>query len=233
MRRAAEPPAILDTVQPGSAPNSTTPSRNARRGRKTDRPLQERAVRTRESLLVAAASTFERVGYSGATLEEIVLHADATKGALYFHFRSKADLAHAVLAAHYQQWEQILQDAAAADLDAFDTLGFVVHALARANQTDPIARAGVRLGDEREQLESDAPTPPVDWVDYVTKLLRKGHRDGSVRRDVNTAASARVVVASFYGVDRMSARLTGRDDLIKRVDEWWTMLGPSLLAQPT
>jgi AcrR family transcriptional regulator len=224
----AEQASILDVVQPASAPPSASPSRNARRGRKTDRPLQERAVRTRESLLEAAALTFERVGYSGATLEEIVVHADATKGALYFHFRSKADLAHAVLAAHYRRWEQILEDAAAADLDAYDTLGFVVHTLARANQGDPIARAGARLGDEREQLESDAPTPPVDWVDYVTKLLRRGQRDGSVRRDMNSAASARVIVASFYGVDRMSAGLTGRDDLLKRVDEWWTMLRPSL-----
>jgi AcrR family transcriptional regulator len=185
-------------------------------------------VRTRESLLEAAAVIFERVGYGGATLEEIVLRADATKGALYFHFRSKADLAHAVLAAHYEGWDRILHDAAAADLDAYDTLGHVVGALARATRGDPIARAGVRLGDERDQLERDAPTPPVDWVEYVTRLLRKGQRDGSVRREVNCAASARVVVASFYGVDRMSARLTGRDDLLKRVDEWWAMLARSL-----
>lgn len=200
----------------------------ARRGRKTDRPLQQRAVRTRDSLLVAAALIFERVGYSGATLEEIVLRADATKGALYFHFRSKADLAHAVLATHYDQWEAIIKDAAAGDLDAYHTLGHVVSALARANQNDPVARAAVRLADERDQLETDAPTPPVDWVDYVAKLIRRGQRDGSIRRDVNSAASARVIVASFYGVDRMSARQTGRDDLLKRIDEWWTMLAPAL-----
>lgn len=180
--------------------------------------------------MVAAALTFERVGYSGATLEEIVQRADATKGALYFHFRSKADLAHAVLATHYERLDAIIREAAAADLDAYNTLGHVITALARANQRDPIARAAVRLGDERDQLERDAPSPPVDWVEYVTKLLRRGQRDGSIRTAMNTAASARVIVASFYGVDLMSARLTGRDDLLKRVDEWWTMLAPSLRA---
>lgn len=157
-----------------------------------------------------------------------MLGADATKGALYFHFRSKADLAHAVLAAYYERWGAIITDAAAADLDAYRTLGHMVTAIARAHQRDPIARAAVRLGQERDQLERDAPTPPVDWGDFVTKLIRRGQRDGSIRRDVNSAASARVIVASFYGIDQMSARLTGREDLPKRVDEWWVMLAPCL-----
>lgn len=210
-------------MQPGSTPSLAS----ARRGRKTERPLQQRAVRTRDSLLVAAALTFERVGYSGATLEEIVVRADATKGALYFHFRSKADLAHAVLAANYERWDAIIKDAAA-DLDAYRTLSHMVAAIAKAHQRDPIARGAIRLLDEPDQLDRDAPTPPLDWVDFVTKLIRRGQRDGSIRRDLNSAASARVIVASFYGVDRMSTRLTGREDLIKRVDEWWAMLAPCL-----
>ncbi|MEU1409958.1 helix-turn-helix domain-containing protein, partial [Streptomyces sp. NPDC005728] len=60
--------------------------------------LQERAVRTRRAILVAAAGVFAEVGFEAATIAEILQRAGVTKGALYFHFASKQELAQAVLA---------------------------------------------------------------------------------------------------------------------------------------
>ncbi|MGQ4419832.1 TetR family transcriptional regulator, partial [Streptomyces sp. SAS_269] len=59
--------------------------------------LQERAIRTRRNILVAAADVFADVGYEAATISEILQRANVTKGALYFHFASKEQLAQAVL----------------------------------------------------------------------------------------------------------------------------------------
>ena len=58
--------------------------------------LQERAIRTRRNILVAAADVFADVGYEAATISEILQRANVTKGALYFHFASKEVLADAV-----------------------------------------------------------------------------------------------------------------------------------------
>jgi len=54
---------------------------------------QERAVRTRRAVLEAAAAVFAERGYAAATIGEILARAQVTKGALYFHFDSKAALA--------------------------------------------------------------------------------------------------------------------------------------------
>jgi len=53
---------------------------------------QERRAQTREQLLDAAAAVFARLGYRGASLEEVAAEAGFTKGAVYSNFATKADL---------------------------------------------------------------------------------------------------------------------------------------------
>ncbi|MEV7023338.1 TetR family transcriptional regulator, partial [Kitasatospora sp. NPDC093558] len=60
---------------------------------------QERAGRTRQAVLLAAASTFADVGFDSASLVDISRRAGVSKGALYFHFVSKQALADGVRAA--------------------------------------------------------------------------------------------------------------------------------------
>jgi len=58
---------------------------------------QKRAEVTRRALLHAAAEVFTRRGYADTKLSEILTQALATKGALYFHYASKEELARAVI----------------------------------------------------------------------------------------------------------------------------------------
>ncbi len=55
--------------------------------------MQDRAILTRQAILTAAAGVFEERGYRAATISEILARAGVTRGALYFHFPSKEDLA--------------------------------------------------------------------------------------------------------------------------------------------
>ncbi len=57
----------------------------------------EQAALTRAALLKTARKLFTEYGYAGAATEEIVKQAGVTRGALYYHFRDKAGLFHAVL----------------------------------------------------------------------------------------------------------------------------------------
>ncbi|HLF89858.1 MAG TPA: TetR family transcriptional regulator [Anaerolineales bacterium] len=53
---------------------------------------QEEAAQTRQDLLDAALSVFSRKGYHATRLEDIAEAASVTRGAIYHHFGSKADL---------------------------------------------------------------------------------------------------------------------------------------------
>jgi AcrR family transcriptional regulator len=50
------------------------------------------AEKRKAQLVHAAMEVFNRKGYDGATTEDIAREAGVTKGALYFHFRSKEDI---------------------------------------------------------------------------------------------------------------------------------------------
>ena len=58
---------------------------------------QPRAVKTRENLLHGAATEFARHGYTAASIVRILDTTACSKGAMYFHFASKRDMAEAVL----------------------------------------------------------------------------------------------------------------------------------------
>ncbi|MFF4557787.1 TetR family transcriptional regulator [Streptomyces sp. NPDC001422] len=78
---------------------------------------QERAVRTREALIEAAADLFDRDGQEVTSLAAVTAKAQVSAGALYFHFATKADLADAVTRAALARLRQITGAPAATPAD--------------------------------------------------------------------------------------------------------------------
>lgn len=63
---------------------------------------------TRQSVLNAALMTFAEKGWAGTTLDEVARRSGVTRGAVYHHTRSKADLLVTVLAEH---WPRVMTSA--------------------------------------------------------------------------------------------------------------------------
>ncbi|MCL4562239.1 MAG: TetR family transcriptional regulator, partial [Chloroflexi bacterium] len=56
------------------------------------RRTKEEAAETRDLLLKSALSVFSQKGYSATTLGDVARAAGVTRGAIYWHFGSKAEL---------------------------------------------------------------------------------------------------------------------------------------------
>jgi len=56
------------------------------------RRTKEDAAKTREEVLTAAAEIFYENGVSGSSLEKIAQRAGVTRGAIYWHFKDKAEV---------------------------------------------------------------------------------------------------------------------------------------------
>ena len=61
------------------------------------RRTKEDALATREALLDAAELVFEQRGVSRTSLSDIAKAAGVTRGAVYWHFKDKADLFNAMM----------------------------------------------------------------------------------------------------------------------------------------
>ncbi|WP_341715208.1 TetR family transcriptional regulator, partial [Limnobacter sp.] len=61
------------------------------------RKTKEEAQETRNLILDTAEAVFSEKGVSRTTLNDIAKAADLTRGAIYWHFKNKADLFDAML----------------------------------------------------------------------------------------------------------------------------------------
>ncbi|MFI6935418.1 ScbR family autoregulator-binding transcription factor [Streptomyces sp. NPDC050287] len=186
---------------------------------------QDRAIRTRRNILLAAAKVFEEHGYQAATISEILTSAGVTKGALYFHFKSKEELALGVLDAQDSQFA--VPDRPCKLQELVDVVMLHAHRL----QSDPMVRAGVRLAMDQTATGLDRTGPFLRWVELSRELLEKAQAQGELLPHVVPARTSEVFVGSFAGVQSMSQAFSNYQDLMARASELLRHLLPTV-AQP-
>ncbi|MGH2718674.1 MAG: ScbR family autoregulator-binding transcription factor [Actinomycetota bacterium] len=191
-------------------------------------PRSLRGEATREQILRAAAEAFDRRGYLGVNLNEVVRELGLTKGALYYFFPSKESLADEIVRRHFDAWEPLTGQALQEHDDLLDALIDVSYRVARTYQTNCFARAGTRLSSERNLIGTELPEAFVGWLERITQLLEAAKAKGQLRPDVDAAAAANVMVSYFYGAQALSEHFSGRQDLPKRLEQFWEMIEPSL-----
>ncbi|MFD8821848.1 ScbR family autoregulator-binding transcription factor [Streptomyces sp. NPDC059605] len=172
---------------------------------------QDRAIRTRQTILSAAAKVFELHGYQAATITEILAEAGVTKGALYFHFQSKEELAQGVLSEQDQRLA--VPDRACKTQEIVDVIMLHAHRL----QTDPMVRAGVRLSLDQQAQDLDRSAPFLNWGQVMRELLKKAQAQGELLPHIVPHETSDVLVGSFAGVQAMSQALSNYQDLDDRV----------------
>jgi AcrR family transcriptional regulator len=190
--------------------------------------MQQRAQETRLAVIEGAASVFAGIGYAKASLADIIAHAEVTKGALYFHFTSKRDLALAVIEEQHSKVLAAGSDILGTSAPALDKIIALCRMFGRQLLDEPIVRAGIRLTFEASAFEADVSGPYEDWIATVEGLLGQAKVEGAVRADLDAAAFGLYLVASFTGVQLVSDVLTGRDDVLQRIEQMWEFMLPAL-----
>jgi AcrR family transcriptional regulator len=194
-------------------------------------PVQERARVTKSSILAGAAAVFEEAGYGSASLSTVAERAGVTKGALYFHFSSKEDLALAVIQAQHDLMTEDARRAALNGRDALSTMVMISGSFGRQLMREQIVRAGVRLTLEASAFGQRVTEPYHDWIRTMESLTRQGQATGEINDAVDAAAFARYLVASFTGVQMLSGILTERADVLERIEDMWSILLSSLVPE--
>ncbi|MFI5808796.1 ScbR family autoregulator-binding transcription factor [Streptomyces sp. NPDC051561] len=185
---------------------------------------QERAARTRAHLLQAAAEVFVEHGFAGATLTKITDRAGVTLGALYFHFRSKGDLAREIVR---NQPEHITPPIDSVGLQhAVDVTLTWAHEL----NHNAVLLAGARLVMEQDAFVDLAENSHQQWSRVMEEDLASARRRRELRSTADVEAIARLIVNSCTGAQMHSLLETGRSDLPERIVDMWRILLPALAA---
>jgi AcrR family transcriptional regulator len=189
---------------------------------------QERAARTRRSLIQAAAEVFAEEGFELASLGSISRRAGVSNGALHFHFANKSKLADAVEAEAVESLLRLTEAARARQGDSLQAVVDATHELMRSLTDDVVVRGGFELASA---VERRAKSPLwAKWKEWVEESLRRVERGGSLGEGVSWAHAAHVVVAVTAGLEALgggNAFWTSRQS-VTRV---WELLLPRLAGR--
>ncbi|AGW42481.1 TetR family transcriptional regulator [Leifsonia xyli subsp. cynodontis DSM 46306] len=185
-------------------------------------PKQERAERTRSAILDAAAAEFDEHGYEGARLERIVERTGATKGAVYFHFRSKLDLARALVAGGDGDWPAIVSDVTGSGVRGIAAAVEITKRVGVAYAADVRMRAAMKLSQTTLRPAVDGNSCD-SWTDLVTMFVTQAVEDGELAGADPREVSAVAIQALFgaYAIADERGRLDALPDDIERL---WRVL---------
>ncbi|PRW64225.1 ScbR family autoregulator-binding transcription factor [Actinopolyspora mortivallis] len=165
---------------------------------------QKRAERTRELILRAAAEVFERDGISAASLSWITRVADVSKGALYFHFGSKDELAGAVCLEGMGRMGSLVRECYRRRGPALERLATLCRELMRVVRDDVVVRAAIRLINDGRVNGASVGDPHRDWSRVVHRLLSTAMWQGGLPRGVDVEVLAYLLVSATVGVEMLS-----------------------------
>ena len=167
------------------------------------RPRFDRADPSkREAILQAAAKEFAQVGFEGASVNRVLEGAGLSKGAFYYYFDDKADLACTVLHWIYSDvlamCERLPMPADAA------TFWDVVHQISRQSlemlqrapcSNELLSRMGHAFANDRE-LATRVMSLFAKPNSAIVAIWRRGQELGAVRSDI----PVETLIAVFQGI---------------------------------
>ncbi|MGW0736625.1 ScbR family autoregulator-binding transcription factor [Streptomyces sp. NPDC002851] len=185
-------------------------------------PKQERALKTRDDILHAAASAFDELGYRGASMREIMRRAGVTLGAVYFHFDSKQELARAVMLAQ--------PGVLTANLNSDGLQRVVDFSMEWAHQVNvnPLIRAAVRLAVEQQAHGIGDDVSYQDFEEIFTEWLESARDKEELVPNAVPAVVAEFLVGAFTGIQHYAHLSGGSSTLSDRVVRMWRLLLPGV-----
>ncbi|WP_326954287.1 TetR/AcrR family transcriptional regulator [Amycolatopsis sp. NBC_01286] len=173
----------------------------------------------RSRILDAAAEAFMATGFANATIDDIARDVGATKGLVYYHFRSKFDIFLAVYEEAMGRVRERIEVLAHGDGTGRDRLvamseahvvnlmqdlayHHVVHQAVRGQVATALKARQVEALQELNQLRSD-------YEQLFRKVVEAGLADGSLRA-VDASLATRTLLSNLNAVDTWFRRIEGQ-----------------------
>ncbi|WP_225095612.1 ScbR family autoregulator-binding transcription factor [Streptomyces sp. CoH27] len=185
---------------------------------------QLRAEQTRATIITAAADLFDRQGYESTSLSDIVAHAKVTKGALYFHFAAKEDLAQVILELNAAAARQLVAEVESRGCSSLEVLMRTTFGIARLAVEDPVPRAALRLATADVVVRPPLRHPFTEWLEFATRKFTGAVREADVHSELDVGTLAHSLVSFFVGTRIAARRLEPVGRLPRRVAEMWHLM---------
>jgi TetR/AcrR family transcriptional regulator, transcriptional repressor for nem operon len=197
-----------------------------------------KAQATRAHIIEQAAAVFNRQGYAGASMQDLMQATGLQKGGIYNHFKSKDELAIAAFdfaANHIQQkfmgalkGKRRSVDRLIAILDVYETL--LDDPLVPGGC--PILNTAVESDDTHPGLRDRAQQAMDAWRKLLRRILESGISRGELRAGLEVENVITVLIATIEGAIMLS-KLYGESAYLERALDHLRTYVQEQLAEPS
>jgi len=170
------------------------------------RRTKEEAAVTRATLLKTALAVFSAKGYAAATLDDVAKAANVTRGAIYWHFKSKADLYNTLVQEFSARGAGLVQQAVSEGGTLIEILRRIFVRLCTMVEEDKEMRAVMELTLFKTGLDPELQAGRKKQIEAgnvilkgITEAMGQGVAQGVLRDDIDPADMARAFIAFENG----------------------------------
>lgn len=186
-----------------------------------------RADATRQQIIRAAAHQFAQRPYHDVGLDDILADAELTKGAMYFHFRSKHALALAVIDEQLARAGAAVQALVDRKLSGLETLIDVGYLMAIEDICRDTARAVLHLLPVVGRAEGLQTTVLNNAVQALSVVAERAIAEGDVV-DSDPQDVARVLLTLYLGL-RQAGNLDEPEQFLRQIERAMIVVLPGMV----
>ena len=182
-----------------------------------------RADTTRQQILRAAAHQFAQRPYHDVGLDDILAEAELTKGAMYFHFRSKHALALAVIEDRLTTARAAVEELVNRQLSGLETLIDIGYIMASEDISRDAARAVLHLLPVVGRGEGLQAGVLADTIESLGSIVARAAAEHDVNEGLDPRDVASVLMSMYLGL-RQASDLDQSEEFLLQFERNWAIL---------
>jgi TetR/AcrR family transcriptional repressor of nem operon len=188
----------------------------------------KRADTTRRQILRAAAHQFARLPYHQVGLDDVLAEAELTKGAMYFHFRSKHALALAIVDDQAAEAKEVVAALVTRKFSGLETLIDFSYQIAVRDISEDMARAGFNMLEQIGRLEGLQAQRLAGWIQTLAVIADRAIAEGDILDECDPQDVARLQVSTYMGL-RQTSDLDEPERFLLDLEKTWALVLPGMV----
>ncbi|MCU0847392.1 MAG: TetR/AcrR family transcriptional regulator [Spirochaetes bacterium] len=185
---------------------------------------------TKNRVLNSALKIVNTSGYHNTSINDIIAATGVKKGNLYFHFQSKDDLIASIIGKAREEYFKYLAENIRGEKPSEKIVSILRAVFNYHKKTGFIGgcifgNLSLEIADDNARLSAVLYDIFSEWIGFMARLLDDAKESGEIKPDIDTAATAKQIVACLEGGIMMSKLTKDERDLKECINSQLVLLG--------
>jgi TetR/AcrR family transcriptional repressor of nem operon len=186
-----------------------------------------KAERTKQFIVEKTAPIFNKKGYAGTSLNDMIEATGLTKGSIYGNFVNKDDVALAAFDFNLKKVDAVIRQEMATVNTYREKL--LVYTKVYENFYEfpfpeggcPVLNTAIEADDTHPELKKKAADAIIYWKEKVVRLIQKGIANNEFAANTDPEQVALTIIATIEGavmITKLTGKLNYRRAIMKSID---------------